>query len=629
MLLATVGLGCSVEATDTAAACAGETELRVAGDEVGFTLADCASAELTARVVGDGDLSLRLESADGLLTPVVVAGTGGGVFRALALEGTAQVAGAEPARWWRQGYQSWSWAGVVELDVVSLDADRLPIVGGEAENTSFLADRASTSWWAGLLGRPGGAALLVGALAARSTPFYAAAEQGGALWLVWGGFGEEIALEPNAELALDPVWLDASADPHGLWVRYAQRVGAELSARTPALPPSVGWSSWYSVYAEVTEQGVRDNLAAAVASNQAGARAPIRLLQVDDGWQQGWGAWTANDKFPAGMAALAQDIADAGLQPGLWMAPFYVSRQTDAYREHRDWWVQDLEGNELAFDNDSSGDYAVIDVTHPDAAAWLSQQISARAEEGWTYLKLDFLYAGAQVGLRHEQLTALEAYARGVELLRQAAGDDSFILACGAPMLPSVGFADAWRTGADIAYAWDPEPEPAYLRWQARSTAARAWMNGRWWWNDPDVLLVREPFDLGQGRGAVVAQAVSGGLWLSGDDLSTLDDERLDLALNAQAAALAGLSPRPLVPLAFASGHDLGPVAERQVPDDRVPWMWSLGDTATALLNLGHEAVTLPGPGGLELFSGQSAAPGGVRRIEPGEGEIWLTADPG
>ncbi len=621
-------LGCGHPTEDSAlASCLASPELTVGGEGLVLSLESCATADFDLRVVGDGDLTVSLALEGDAVVPTVTAGTAGGTLRAVALEGAVELDGSEPLRWWRQGYQSWSWAGVVEPEPVDLDADDLPEVGGAGVNTSFLQDTASSSWWAGLLGRPDGASLLLGALDASWMPFYTAASDTGGFWAVWGGFDEAYELAAGQGVELPPLWLGMNDDAHALWVRYAEAVAERTPPRALPALDTAGWSSWYTYYADVTEEDVRANLDVVTALNQDGGYAPVGLLQVDDGWQQLWGDWTANDKFPSGMADLASDIGSAGLQPGLWLAPFYVSREAPAYVEHDDWWVLDDAGVELAFDNDATGDYAVIDVTHPDAAVWLEGVIAARVAEGWTYLKLDFLYAGAQPGQRYEDVTGLEAYARGLAILRSGAGEGSFILACGAPMLPSVGFAEGFRTGADIAYGWDPDPEPAYLRWQARATAGRAWANGRWWWNDPDVLMVREPYDDLRARGAVVSQLVSGGLWLAGDDLSALDDEQLALELHAEAAALQGVHVQPLSPLRFVSGHDLGPVSERQVPDDRVPLQWRVGPRATALLNLSEDEVVLASPGGRELLTGQQGASGELRSLQPGEGEIWLRGD--
>jgi hypothetical protein len=121
----------------------------------------------------------------------------------------------------------------------------------------------------------------------------------------------------------------------------------------------------------------------------------------------------------------------------------------------------------------------------------------------------------------------------------------------------------------------------------------------------------------------VVAQLISSGLWLAGDDLSALSDEQLALELHPGAAALRGRPVRPHAPLRFVSGHDLGPVAERSLGDDTVPWIWQVGDGTTALLNLGDEPIELLGPGGTELLTGERALAGGVRSLQPGEGEIW------
>jgi hypothetical protein len=156
------------------------------------------------------------------------------------------------------------------------------------------------------------------------------------------------------------------------------------------------------------------------------------------------------------------------------MAPFYVDRSTDTYAEHPDWWVTSADGVELTYTNAGTGNYAVIDATHPEAGPWMAAQVRARVDEGYGYLKLDFLYAGAEEGVRYADVTGVEAYHIALELLREAAGD-AWVLACGAPMLPSVGFAESFRSGADIAFEVSPDPAQAFVRWQARQTGARSW----------------------------------------------------------------------------------------------------------------------------------------------------------
>ncbi|MDP6935564.1 MAG: hypothetical protein QGG40_21780, partial [Myxococcota bacterium] len=238
-------------------------------------------------------------------------------------------------------------------------------------------------------------------------------------------------------------------------------------------------------------------------------------------------------------------------------------------------------------------------------------------------LKLDFLYAGAQEGQRHEPLTGAEAYVLAMSLMREAAGD-AWILACGAPVLPTLGFADSFRTGADIAFEVDPDPRQDYVRWQARSTAARSWQNGLWWWNDPDQLIVREPFEESQVTGAVAANVVSGGTWMLGDDLASMDPGRLSRALDRELVELRGQFAKPAAPLAYLSGPDISPVAEWTTPDDEVPIWWTLEGGVVVLLNLSESTVQVKSPGGREVFSGDEVAAGEVRTLLPGAGEVWF-----
>jgi hypothetical protein len=144
-----------------------------------------------------------------------------------------------------------------------------------------------------------------------------------------------------------------------------------------------------------------------------------------------------------------------------------------------------------------------------------------------------------------------------------------------------------------------------------------------WWWNDADNLLLRAPFDTTAQTGAIAATLASGGVWLLGDGFDQLSDDTLDRALDPAIVALRGATVTPTDPLEFVSGVDAGPFMEAALPDDAVPTRWVLGDGAEVLLNLGDAAVTVRGPGGVELFSGLSADPG-VRTLQPGAGEVWV-----
>lgn len=529
-------------------------------------------------VVGDGSVGVGVE--DGVVTPTVT----GSVDR-FALHGAWSLDGVGEPELWRQGWQSWSWSGVQTLDDLTFDGD-FPAVGGDGDGYSVADEVAGTSWSAVAVGDDS-AAFVLGATSAETAKVWFAVDDD-ELWIVWDG--------PLPEGALDPVRLYDGADAATLWTRYADSV----PGRVAGTPPT-GWSDWYVWYGTATEDDLRANLPLAASLG-------LDVFQVDDGWEVAWGDWTYNAAFSD---ALVGDVAAAGLRPGLWMAPLLVDRSTSTWLDHPDWWVRDATGAEL---DDTTCDCATLDVTVPDAAAWLQATLAAKVAEGWTYLKLDFLYAGAREGVRAEPLDGAQAYRRATELMREAVGEDTWILACGAPMLPSVGFADSWRSGSDIAFSVFPDPDPAFLRWEVRSTAARSWANGRWWWNDADALLVRDDFSAA--TAAIAGQAVSGGVWFLGDELADLDPRALS------ATELRGTEFVPQLPFGFPGGVDGSPLLEKAQPDDRVPTTWVAADGTTVLLNVGDDSVTVQGPGGTERLSGATAEPG-PRTLAPGVGEIW------
>jgi len=613
-LLALALLGC--DATPPApTGCELPLTPSIDGTAVSFRVEGCAQGELSSRLLGTGNLDLSYRWEDGALIPSVSGGVAGGVLSGLVLEGDLQVEGTEPVRLWKQGYQSWSFSGVVELEPWEVGDDAVVAAGGDGTTGSFLRDNASTSWWNGLLGTDTGS-ILFGALDAQRFPFRLAAQPGPELQLLWGGREESVELAPGQSIDLAPLFVGAAPDPSALHARYAAAVAARHPPPALGTRPEVGWSTWYVFYEDVVEADVRSNL------DLLAERGGVDLIQVDDGWQRVWGDWQADDGFPSGMPQLAADITAAGMEPGLWMAPLYVDRSTATWAEHPDWWVREFDGAQKVFENLGTGDYAVLDVTHPDAADWLTQQIRQQVDDGWTYLKLDFLYAGAEEGQRHVPMTGLQAYRLAMQAIAAGVDGDTTLLASGAPMLPSVGWFHAFRSGADIAFATDPDPRREYLRWSARCTAGRSWQNGVWWWNDADGIIVRDPFDEEDVRGALVAAAVSGGAWLLGDDLPALPLDRLDAQLDPQLLELVGTRFVPVDPLAFPSGFESSPILEVGARDDQVPVRWE-AEGYTALLNLGDGAVVVDAPAGTDLLTGVTRPESGRITLLAGDGQIW------
>ena len=118
---------------------------------------------------------------------------------------------------------------------------------------------------------------------------------------------------------------------------------------------------------------------------------------------------------------------------------------------------------------------------------------------GVTYLKLDSTFSSTFRGAYADPTkTPAERVRMGYEAIRRGAGDDAYILGCGAPLASTVGLVDAMRIGSDVAPYWLPrEPEPG-TEYQAPSvrnayinTLSRTWQHRRLWQNDPDCLMLR------------------------------------------------------------------------------------------------------------------------------------------
>ena len=204
-----------------------------------------------------------------------------------------------------------------------------------------------------------------------------------------------------------------------------------------------------------------------------------------------------------------------------------------------------MDGGRSDYNHGKNGKMFVLDVTHPEAAKHLSQVISTLVGWGYDLLKIDFLFAGTFEGQRVESLTPMAAYARALEIIRKAAGEETLLLAVGSPGLASLPWVDGWRVGGDIALetsdvAW------AYLPNQARSVAAR-WPLCRATACDADPVMLRTLERYEVEAGGYIAALAGGALFLS-DDLRKLPTERRSWGVDAQRAAWA-ISKRPAIPL--------------------------------------------------------------------------------
>jgi alpha-galactosidase len=338
---------------------------------------------------------------------------------------------------------------------------------------------------------------------------------------------------PGETWRSEPLLLLLDLPDETAWGCYAEALTDRMPARRPATV-STGWSSWYYFFTSVSEADVTRNLATLVAHRD---RMPVDVVQLDDGYQTAIGDWLSlNDKFPSGMRALTDAIHAHGFEAGLWLAPFTVGENSEIYAQHPEWVLRDANGEPINTIHNWDTRNFGLDTTHPGVEAHLREVFGTIVNDwNFDYLKIDFIYGACLRARRHDpQATSVQAYRRGLEIIREVVGD-RFVLGCGAPFAPSVGLVDGMRVGPDTAPDWaHPDlhgAEPSLLN-AIRSTLAHGWMHRRWYVNDPDCLIVRRensnltPAEVETWASVV---ALSGGMVILSDDLSQLEPDRADI----------------------------------------------------------------------------------------------------
>jgi alpha-galactosidase len=297
--------------------------------------------------------------------------------------------------------------------------------------------------------------------------------------------------------------------------------GDALAARVPrTLPPPTVWCSWYRYFEEVTADDVLEAVQALDAHEL-----DVDVVQVDDGWSPGLGEGLRPSERFGSLARVVDEVRSTGRRAGVWLAPFLVGADTTLARAHPDWlvgpagrnWGQQLLG---------------LDLTHPGVQDLLADAVRRVLDLGVDYLKLDFLYAGAVPGRRHEDLDPVAAYRAGLALVREVAGPDVYLVGCGAPILPSVGLVDAMRVSPDTFHEGGEDGSTG-LRGLV-PLAARAWQQGRLWVNDPDCVVARPSYSQRE-RWAAAARRF-GGLRSFSDRVADLDPWGLETVRDLLAA---------------------------------------------------------------------------------------------
>jgi hypothetical protein len=397
-------------------------------------------------------------------------------------------------------------------------------------------------------------------------------------------FPKPTELPPGAELSGGTALFYLSeSTPFDALEAYADDLAAYHDVHLPALPQS-GWDSWYTPRGTDLDQAYIAENAAALA--RLFGPWGLASQQIDWGWQDNWGDWNANDRFPAGLAAAAASIADDGLKPELWIAPFSANSESDVWKEHPDWFAaKDTYGKVLAGE-----DQHPFDLAKPEVLLHLRSLGRRVADWGFESVKMDFGYYALLTDRPADwQATPTRLYRDGLRAFREGVGKDPYFINI-AMAVQNYGLVDALRIGLDTWPCWEGGAACEHnaggmgaqgVKPMVRMTARRYWLNGRVWWNHNDQVFVRD-LSLDEQRAWATLAAVAGGMISLGEDATTLTEYQADVY-------------RRILPLSNLTGRPLD-LFEREFPEVWVQRQEEPPGAVVALFNWGTntDLTTLP-----------------------------------
>jgi alpha-galactosidase len=353
-----------------------------------------------------------------------------------------------------------------------------------------------------------------------------------------GEFDDPVPFEPLVVLGGGAV--EDLLDSYGALVKIENRV--RINPWNP-----VGWCSWYHYFGNLTWDDVVRNIETARGLKKS---LPFEVFQVDDGYERDIGDWLkAKPDYPV-LDDLARAITRNGFRAGIWTAPFSAAETSDVVASHPGWMVAE-DGRPKFCHRSWNKTIHALDLTQPAVQAHIFDLFVRLKKAGFDYFKIDFLFGSAMPGDRRRNVTPIQAYREGLRVIRKAAGR-SFILGCGAPLLPSVGLVDGMRIGEDTAPYWKTKLSAfqgpnAYFA--LKNALLRQFMHRKLWTNDPDCVLLRDrEIELSRNERELYALACGAldNMMIDSDNLSLVGEEgkslfRRSLGLRGGKSRVLGL----------------------------------------------------------------------------------------
>ncbi len=240
-----------------------------------------------------------------------------------------------------------------------------------------------------------------------------------------------------------------------------------------------GWSDWDYYTGNTRDVDALDNI-----RRMKEICPSANFIQFDAGFAVLDGDWLdiSKYKYPNGMGAVIQEARKKGMEVGIWLAPFYVDFKSKILKEHPEWVQHRKDG---AVRGLGAVDTAVMDYSQDETIQYLKDCVKYFKDLGVTFFKLDFVNAGCAFGEAKNPMTPYERIHRCLNAIREAAGEDAYLLGGSTEYGPCLGHIDGQRVGPDIG------PSYGSVKCAIASAMASIHYHGKLFQCDVDYLVTR------------------------------------------------------------------------------------------------------------------------------------------
>ena len=342
---------------------------------------------------------------------------------------------------------------------------------------------------------------------------------------------EGLTLGPGERWPLEEFSVSSGTDREALLDGVASRLAAHHKPLSFRAPPS-GWCSWYCFGPKVTARQVLDNLDV-IARDIPG----LRYIQIDDGYQPAMGDWLeTGTAFGGDGADRAAADSRPRLRAGHLGGAVHRRRRVHALQAAPRLVREGQHGRAAArgsCDVRRAGDAGpgMRSTARIPRRRRISSACSAPcATSGAARISSSTPISGARFTADDFTIRARLASRRIDAAWRRccAARATRSCSAATIPIWPSIGVIHGSRSSHDIRRDWKRISDTA------RQNLSRNWQNGRLWWNDPDAIVLTGDLSDDEFRFHATAIFASGGMILSGDDLTTITPARLAMLRKLQ-----------------------------------------------------------------------------------------------